>query len=384
MKIYVHPDDQSHFMKVFNYQFLSRILEHKLIYECTYRRVTNGRAFHVLSRIIRMDDDRRIIVIAVSDIDDQVRHFAEQDRIAEERVVYARLHALSGNYLCVYVVDPVSGFFREFSSSDIYQASFSQGKEGTDFFTSMRDGFRRYAYPDDRNNILLLLTRENILKEIERSGIFSLGYRIMIEEKPHYVQLECAMVDEKDGRRLIVGLRDVDAQVRQENEYKRSLAMAQSLANQDPLTGVRSRHAYLKEENSIDHRIAEHMQPPFAVVMFDVNELKQVNDRYGHQTGDRYLQEASRVICGIFKGCPVFRVGGDEFAAIVQGDNYSRIDEFMTALQRHNEGVGIKIAGGCAKFENDSCVATVFDRADHIMYQNKRSMKSELDTEQKK
>ena len=379
VKIYVHQDDQSHFMKVFNYQFLSHILEHKFTYEFTYRRVANGRAFHVLNRITRMDDDRRIIVITVSDIDDQVRHFAEQDRIAEERVVYARLHALSGNYLCVYVVDPETAFFREFSSAEIYHASFSQAREGNDFFTFMRDGLRRYAYPDDRNRILLLLTRENILKEIERNGLFSLGYRVMIEEKPRYVQLECAIVAEKDGRRLIVGLKDVDAQVRQENEYKRSLATAQSLANLDPLTGVRSRHAYLKEENIIDRRIAEHMQSPFAVVMFDVNELKQVNDRDGHRAGDQYLRDASGIIGDIFRGCPVYRLGGDEFAVILQGDDYSRIDEFMSAMQRHNEGDGIKIACGCAKFENDACVATVFDRADRNMYQNKRRMKAELE-----
>lgn len=179
---------------------------------------------------------------------------------------------------------------------------------------------------------------------------------------------------------MIVGLNNIDTQVRQEEEYNRRLAQAQTQANIDALTGVKNKHAYLEEEVHMDHLIDEHRQPPFSVVVFDVNDLKKINDTEGHQAGDQYLQEACRVICDIFKHSPVFRVGGDEFVAISQGGDYDRIEELLDVMDKRNleamRDDGIVIAYGMSRFKNDSCVAAVFERADHNMYENKNRLKS--------
>ena len=99
-----------------------------------------------------------------------------------------------------------------------------------------------------------------------------------------------------------------------------------------------------------------------------------------HQYGDQYLKDACKIICDIFKHSPVFRIGGDEFAVISQGNDYEHMDQLLAKLRDHNEaallGGGIVIACGMAKFEDDSCVAAVFGRADHNMYENKNSLKS--------
>ena len=219
---------------------------------------------------------------------------------------------------------------------------------------------------------------------MEHSGIFTLGYRIMTEGKPVYYQLKGAMVEEKEGPRLVVGLNNIDAQVRQEQEYRRCLAEAQNEVNIDALTGVKNKHAFLETEERMNRRIAELRQPPFSVVIFDVNELKRINDTEGHQTGDAYLKDACRIICDLFQHSPVFRIGGDEFAAISQGRDYDRIEELLDKMNRHNQEAmlsgGIVIACGMSRFDHDACVAAVFERADHNMYDNKNSLKRAVST----
>lgn len=219
------------------------------------------------------------------------------------------------------------------------------------------------------------------MAEIERSGIFTLSYRYMMKGKPIHVQMKAAMVEEKEGPRLIVGLNDIDVQVRQEKLIEERLAEAQVQATVDALTGVKNKHAYLEAESQMDSLIAEHCAPLFAIVMLDINDLKKVNDTTGHQAGDQYLRDASKIICDIFKHSPVFRIGGDEFAVIAQGTDYACLEERLGKMQDHNAQAlvsgGIVIACGMAKFENDTCVATVFERADHTMYENKSRLKAE-------
>lgn len=239
----------------------------------------------------------------------------------------------------------------------------------------------QFNHPEDLERFLAIFSKENILSEIRRSGIFTLGYRLMMEGKPLHVQMKAALVEEKEGPRLIVGVNDIDAQVRQEKNYKKRLAQAQVRANIDALTGVKNKHAYLETEVRMDRLIANRCQPPFAVALFDVNNLKKINDTAGHQAGDQYIRGACRIICDIFKHSPVFRIGGDEFAVISEGNDYQHIREYLEKMSRHNAEAarsgGIVIACGMSVFEQDDCVASVFERADHRMYENKNMLKTD-------
>jgi diguanylate cyclase (GGDEF)-like protein len=304
-----------------------------------------------------------------------------QEKIREERIIYARLHALTGNFIVVYVVDPETDSYREFSATDDYSTSFAQAKAGTDFFGTVRNVAGNFNHPDDLGFFLTAFTKEHILAEIEQSGIFTLEYRLMMAGKPVHVQMKAAMVEEEEGPRLIVGINNIDSQVRQKEEFGRRLAEAQTEANIDALTGIKNKHAYLQTEVRMDRMIAAQRQEPFAIVIFDVNDLKKVNDTAGHQAGDKYLCSATKIICDIFKHSPVFRVGGDEFAVIAQGKDFSHIEELVGKMRDHNMGAsrsgGVVIACGMSIFDNDECVANVFERADHEMYENKNQLKTE-------
>ena len=379
--LFVHPEDQDAFIHAMNRDFLRETLEQTGEFRMTYRRIKDNRTFYVQMKAARMEDDDRFIVISVFDIDELVMMRREEEKIREERMVYARLHAITGNFIVVYVVDPETGSYREFSSTDEYAKCLEQAKEGPNFFEKARELAHNYNYPEDVDIFLSAFTRENVMAEIELSGIFSLGYRIMLGDRPRYVQMKAAMVEEKEGRRLIVGLNDIDVQVRQEEKLKKRLVQAQSQAYIDSLTGIKNKHAYLEAEKRLDRQIAEHSMPPFAILVMDMNDLKQVNDTAGHQAGDQFIRDACRIICNIFKHSPVFRIGGDEFAVIAQGEDHECLGERLGTMRAHNEKAlqsgGVVIACGMAKFsgENDTCAAAVFERADKNMYENKKELK---------
>ena len=382
-RLYVHPEDQDLFIRSMNREFLMEALSETEEYEMTYRRVKGGRSFYVRMTVSRMKDDDRFVVIAVSDVNELVMKRRAEERIREERVVYARLHAVTGNFIVVYVVNPETNHFREFSSTETYEQSFELEKEGEDFFERAREVTRRCIYPMDLGRFLATFTKQNVTAVIERDGIFTFGYRLVIEGRPLHVQMKAAMVEEDKGFRLIIGLNDIDAQVRQEKEIERRLARAQAQANVDVLTGVKNKNAYLEVEERLDSQIADCQAPPFAIVVLDVNDLKRVNDNDGHQAGDQLLRDACRIICEIFKRSPVFRIGGDEFAIVARGVDYDHIDERLWDVRVYNEGAlrsgGVVIACGMARFEDDDCVASVFDRADRRMYENKGALKSGMD-----
>ena len=377
---YIHPDDMNEYLKTLDHDFLNEIFNHVKEYELVYRRIDSGTPLYVKIRISRMEDDKRFLVMAIEDVDELIRQRKAEERIQEERIVYARLHALTGNFIVVYVVDPETGDYREFSSTQDYEEDLAQAKEGTDFFNKVREVARQTNYPEDFDLFMAAFTKDNIMSEIERSGSFSLGYRFVMDGRPVYVQMKAAMVEEKEGPRLIVGLNNIDAQVRQEQEFSKRLAQAQIEAKVDALTGVKNKLAFNAMQQQIDEDIAGQRQQPFAVVMLDLNDLKKINDANGHNAGDQYLKDACNIICKVFAHSPVFRIGGDEFAVISQGTDYERIDELMEEIKKHNENAllnnGVVIACGMSKFNNDSCVNEVLERADRKMYENKASLKA--------
>ena len=90
----------------------------------------------------------------------------------------------------------------------------------------------------------------------------------------------------------------------------------------DALTHVKNKSAYEQWQKKINTEIKNGKQEPFAVVVCDVNDLKTVNDQYGHKEGDDCIKNACAKICGVFSHSPVFRIGGDEFVAILYGEDY--------------------------------------------------------------
>ena len=376
--MFVYPDDRDKVLKALKRTSLTEALDKNKTFIMTYRLISENGPVYVSTKVSRMDDDERFIIIGVTNVDEEMKQRRAVERMMDERIAYTRLNALTGDFLCVYVVDPETDRYREFSSTEGFK-TFDLPTEGYDFFTTSREQIPKVIYRDDLERFLTMFTKEGVMSEIERVGFFSLSYRLMMDGKPNYVQLKAAMVEEKEGRRLIIGINDIESQVEQEEDYAMRLAQAQSKANIDALTGVKNKHAYLDEEERLNVLIAEHHAPAFAIVILDINDLKKVNDTLGHKAGDQYIRDACKLICDTFKRSPVFRIGGDEFCVVVQGEDHASIKELIGKVNDHNTQAlntgGIVIACGMAEYDNDMCVATAFERADQNMYENKAKLK---------
>ena len=156
---------------------------------------------------------------------------------------------------------------------------------------------------------------------------------------------------------------------------------SEQAANIDPMTGVKSKHAYLKKEREINEAIAAGSAKDFAVAVCDVNGLKKINDTLGHKAGDEYICKASKLICEIFAHSPVYRTGGDEFVVVLMDRDFSVRRKLMSAL--HDRSVGnisleeVVVSGGISVFdhEKDSSFHQVFERADALMYEEKQLLK---------
>ena len=376
---YVYPEDKEAIVKAMDRKTLVAALDQNDPFMMTLRIIRDGEPRYVSLNATRMRDDDRYIILSLTDIDEEMKQRNAAQKILEEQGAYNRITALAGDFFGIYVVVPETGQYRELSATAGFDA-FELPGEGDNFFEAARRQALAIVYPEDQNRFLSMLSRENVLKEIEQSGIYTLSYRLVTDGEPRYVQLKAAMVEEAEGTRLIVGINDIDSQVRQEEEYGRRLAQARIEANIDALTGVKNRNAYRVYEERINAQIEVNRAPDFAITILDVNDLKKVNDTQGHKAGDQYLRDACRIICTTFKRSPVFRVGGDEFCVLSQGDDYAHIDELVEQMNAHNddaiENGGIVIAIGMARYEREDKVAPVYERADQTMYENKSSLKA--------
>ena len=148
------------------------------------------------------------------------------------------------------------------------------------------------------------------------------------------------------------------------------LNAAREQANRDALTGVKSKHFYVETERDINLQISEGTVGDFSITVCDMNGLKQINDTAGHAAGDELIRKAAMEICNVFEHSPVFRYGGEEFAALLRGRDWKRRRELMeqiTSVNRENKRTGgVVVACGLADYQpgEDACMADVFARAD--------------------
>lgn len=166
---------------------------------------------------------------------------------------------------------------------------------------------------------------------------------------------------------------------KREKEHQEKLRAAESKAATDPLTGIKNRLAYEHFESRLNDQIRTNPDIHFAIVIADVNDLKTINDNIGHNAGDECIRNACKRICQTYKHSPVFRIGGDEFAVILQGSDYEDRIELQQEISKTLEPdqPGTSLAVGMAEFipGKDDSVLSVFIQADRLMYQQKSKMK---------
>ena len=164
-------------------------------------------------------------------------------------------------------------------------------------------------------------------------------------------------------------------------ELQNQQKVLEHMAYYDHLTKVKNSASYSKTTEALNKEMAK-SHPVFGVVMLDVNFLKDVNDHYGQSCGDQVLSKCAEIIAEAFADDDVFRIGGDEFVALLKGERTDHAEEclgFMDRLiEHHNDSIDkafmkLSISYGYARYDSkkDHHYEDVYRRADRNMYDMK-------------
>lgn len=166
-----------------------------------------------------------------------------------------------------------------------------------------------------------------------------------------------------------------------QQELECYLRYVHAQAYTDSLTRVGNTNAYQEELLRLDEQIRSGAAC-FCVVVLDIDNLKTVNDRFGHACGDRIIRGAAQVIADVFSAERTFRIGGDEFLAIPLNMSEEEANAEWEKLQNgvdafnsspDHPAAQLAMSMGAAAYRPgvDSCFQEVFVRADEVMYENK-------------
>jgi len=226
-------------------------------------------------------------------------------------------------------------------------------------------GLDFYANPEDRLIVLHKLQREgkvqNELLELRTKS----GKRI-------WCLVNVTATDFDGEASLLVGLADITKQKQiQEN--------LQYLSTHDALTGVYNRTYFEAELN----RLQKGRQFPVSIIMLDIDDLKIINDTYGHAQGDILLQTVANLIKEVLRSEEVFaRIGGDEFSILLPHTDadaaqqvIARIKDQLNkrASQTGEKRIEISIGLGVATHKDN--ISNALRQADANMYANKNVKK---------
>lgn len=201
----VFEDDRYIFESAFSKDNIIRSIALRGSFTLTYRLIINNKPTYVSLKAVRTKNDIDHMIIGVNNIDAHMRRKKALERMKEEQITYSRIAALSGDFICIYTVDPETERYFEYSANDRY-IHLNLPKQGDDFFGESVRLSEGYLDEGDSEKFRSSWTKENVLKEIEKNGMFTLKFRLMINNKPEEVYLKAALVKEKDGPQLIIGL----------------------------------------------------------------------------------------------------------------------------------------------------------------------------------
>jgi len=205
----------------------------------------------------------------------------------------------------------------------------------------------------------------------------------------------------KQGHRVAVSVRTVPIQVDDEvigaieifvdnltqHNLLKSLEQYKDLAMVDPLTGLANRRTI---DSFGEIRISEFqsLNSPFAIVMIDVDNFRNINNTYGHDIGDDVLKMVANTLKNSIRQSDLIgRFGGEEFIAILIGDvgpHLSKLTEKMrmlvenASLRLKEQTISVTISLGATVVKTQDSFQSVIKRADQLLYQSKQTGKNKV------
>lgn len=169
------------------------------------------------------------------------------------------------------------------------------------------------------------------------------------------------------------------------DSLKAHINQINNMAYWDSLTGLKSNASYNQMADKLDKEIKSG-RAEFSLYIMDMNNLKKMNDTYGHKKGDEMLIDAANIMREVWQEDSIYRIGGDEFAVVLDNSVASQYEDhikiFDKAIDRFNQSndkydIELQIAIGLAVYNKgrDESFVDVFRRADNQMYEDKHKKK---------
>lgn len=302
-------------------------------------------------------------------------------------------YSLADHYLCVYYVNINSGRYIVFTGEARDESKNSElPNEGEDFFADTLKNAPLFTHPDDMEIMNKAYDKKTLLARLNKDDHYSISFRTRINGEIRHMRHVVILC--RDKSHAICCLEDVEAEYQEKQEQIKNLQSEKLLARTDELTGVKNGTAFKEYVDKLDEALSAETakgayDTVFAIIMCDINDLKQTNDTKGHSSGDKEIQATSKLICDTFQHSPVFRIGGDEFVVVLTGKDYDKRDFLMSVFKdvldtNRKIQKGPDVACGLAFFEpekGDRKFLDVFRRADSLMYEDKKATKAAGSTE---
>lgn len=201
----VYEEDREMFKSIFTIENIKKELSEHGRFSIDYRIKKDGKLIYVNMKVMRMNGGNNLI-IALSNVDSQVKQKKLAEQAQQEKIIYSRLMSLSGDFICMYVVNPETEEFTEYTSSKDYSA-LQLPKHGTNFFEVTRINAERVVHPDYVKPFQADFHKEKVMKTIAQKGLYMFHARLLLdgEAKPYTVKV--SLVKENGEDRLIVGIR---------------------------------------------------------------------------------------------------------------------------------------------------------------------------------
>ena len=250
----VAKEDRERMQEEIGLPYILKQFESRNSFTVSFVRTLESGPRHYLVDLIKvfMPGGRTGVIMGFKDVDEDVRHrkamqqaledaqrATEEYRLAAaERMTYEKVaQALAGDYIGIYIVNPDTEKFVEYSATKEY-AELGVEKSGEDFFSLSRKNMERLIFSEDRERFLGTFCKEKVMSILERDGSFTMKYRLMAGEAPFWVSMKATLLQDEDGRHLIIGLNNIDAQMKRELEYRQHVAEARTKARNDFLANM--------------------------------------------------------------------------------------------------------------------------------------------------
>ena len=223
---YVHPEDRYRFEPIISIERCREFFSQRSEYSFEYRAVHDGETHYMQMQMVRPDANRSELVLGFKNIDAQEAERLE--KLHQEHELLGVVSALSSEYVSVYLINKEQDTFRTLRANEVGAAVVGEYKNTDAALSNFVDN---YVIEEDREKMHEACKLSTMDRVVPETGIYSVGYRRMVDGTLKHLQMNVARFKDEDGvGYFVLGFRDITASIEKELEAQHALQEAYDVA----------------------------------------------------------------------------------------------------------------------------------------------------------